>query len=79
MREEAQGNIRKTEEEKNIQCDKKSKQPRKYKVTDIVTIKRMNFGNDIKLKKIFWGYVCNYEGPGLTLTGAEYMKAWCMG
>lgn len=57
-----------------MQSDKKSKHTRKYKVKDIVAIKKMKFGNFIKLKKnIYLGYVWDYEGPGLTSTVAEYM------
>ncbi|GBN56301.1 hypothetical protein AVEN_201695-1 [Araneus ventricosus] len=68
------------------------REPKPYRVRDLVAIKRTRFGPNLKLKPKYFGPYSitrakggntydvikegNHEGPNFTTTCAEYLKPW---
>lgn len=77
-----------------MKFNKKENSRKKYKVGDIVAIKRMLFGKVTKLKEKYLELynitaatkhdrnelrkIRDHEGPGNMPTGSEYVKPWPM-
>lgn len=92
LRKEAKYQIQKVQEENKRSYNLKRKPSTKYKIGDIVAIKRTQLGPGLKLKPKFFGpyevtkiksndtYEVQkmgiHEGPKNTSTCAEFMKWW---
>ena len=95
FREEAKLQVLKVPQENRKAYDRHRRPARRYKVGDLVAIKRTQFGQGLKIRKEFLGPYCvtkakfNYtydvcregthEGPSKTTTCAEFMKPWIDG
>lgn len=92
LRKQAQTNIQKIQQENCKTFNAKRKPETKYKINDLIAVKRTQFGVGLKLKPKFLGpykvtavlqhgryqvkKVGDHEGPGETTTVAEHMKVW---
>jgi len=92
LRKEAKQQILKTQEQNKKTYNLRRKAAHKYKVNDVVAIKRTQFDPGLKLKPKFLGpykvtkvkpndtydvqKLGNFDGPSCTSTCAEYMKPW---
>lgn len=92
LRKEAKRQIKKVQEENKKCYDAKRRTPSRYRVNDLVAIKRTQFGGGQKLKPKYLGpyrvikvkFGDSYDvtkdgtcqGPLRTSTTAEYMKPW---
>jgi len=92
IREESKQQILKVQEENRKQYNLRRKKATRYKLGDLVAVKRTQFGSGLKLCKKFLGpyeitnvmpneryevvKVGNHDGPRKTSSCSEYMKPW---
>lgn len=92
LRAECKKQISKVQEENRRTYNLRRRNPKIYKIGDLVAIKRTQFGPGLKLNRKYLGpyeitkvkpgerydvaRVGNHDGPGNTTTCAEYMKQW---
>lgn len=95
LRQQAKESILRTQEENRRTFNRRRRDARRYRVGDLIAIKRTQLGPGLKLKVKFLGpYAVTkvkpndtyevaregmFEGPGQTTTCAEYMKPWPSG
>lgn len=92
LRDVAKTNIFKHQEQSRTQYNKMRKSPTTYKIGDLVTIQRTQFGSGLKLRPKFFGRykvkavqphdryqvqeVGQHEDANLTSTANDYMTPW---
>ncbi|GFT71625.1 transposon Ty3-I Gag-Pol polyprotein [Trichonephila clavipes] len=92
LRQDAKKQIYKVQDENRRTYNLRRRQAHKYKLHDLVAIKRTQFGPGLKLKQKYLGPYkvtkvkhndtydvekCDFvDGPSKTSTGAEFMKLW---
>ncbi|GBN54671.1 Pro-Pol polyprotein, partial [Araneus ventricosus] len=92
LRKHAKQQIFKIQEENRKTYNLRRREPKPYRVGDLVAIKRTQFGPHLKLKPKYFGPYSimrakggntydvikegNHEGPNFTTTCAEYLKPW---
>lgn len=92
MRKECKKQILKVQEENKRTYNLRRKRPQKYRMGELVAIKRTQFGSGLKIHRKYLGpyevtkvkgnerydvrKIGHHEGPVNTSTCAEYMKAW---
>ncbi|GBM82489.1 Pro-Pol polyprotein [Araneus ventricosus] len=92
LRKHAKQQIFKIQEENRKTYNLRRREPKSYRVGDLVAIKRTQFGPNLKLKPKYFGPYSitrakggntydvikegNHEGPNFTTTCAEYLKPW---
>ncbi|GBN87706.1 Transposon Ty3-G Gag-Pol polyprotein [Araneus ventricosus] len=92
LRKHAKQQIFKIQEENRKTYNLRRREPKPYRVGDLVAIKRTQYGPNLKLKPKYFGPYSitrakggntynvikegNHEGPNFTTTCAEYLKPW---
>ncbi|GBL89292.1 hypothetical protein AVEN_225831-1 [Araneus ventricosus] len=92
LRKHAKQQIFKIQEENRKKYNLRRREPKPYKVGDLVAIKRTQFGPNLKLNPKYFGPYSitrakggntydvikegNHEGPNFTTTCAEHLKPW---
>jgi len=92
-RQKAKEQIAKAQEEQRKSFNKRRKEHEKYRIGDLVAIRRTQFLPMSKLAKKYLGPYCivsrrgpnryevrkvgDNEGPNKTSTGTDFMKPWC--